>query len=164
MPTSKTHDITYRVKEAKGYCAIGIEHGKCPANLGTLFRSADLFDAAFIFTVGHRYKRQPTDTLHSWRHLPLFNFPTLDDLYLHMPYDCLLVGVELMPEAAPIAKYVHPPRAVYLLGAEDWGISSEARSRVQQVVQLPGRRSLNVAVAGSLVLFHRHLQLQGELR
>lgn len=69
----------------QGFFAIGIENGKTSYNIGTLFRSADLFDAAFIFTVGRRYKRQPSDVLKSWRHMPLFNFTDLNDLYSHLP-------------------------------------------------------------------------------
>lgn len=139
----------------RGFFAIGIENGKTSYNIGTLFRSADLFDAAFIFTVGRRYKRQPSDVLKSWRHMPLFNFTDLNDLYSHLPYGCMLVGVEMKPEAISINSYKHPQRACYLLGAEDNGLSSEAQKRCNQLVVLPGRRSLNVSVAGSIVIFDR---------
>ena len=43
-----------------------------------------------------------------------------------------------------------------LLGAEDHGLSKAALARCQHLVQLPGRASLNVAVAGSIVLYDRH--------
>lgn len=141
-----------------GYCAIGIEHSKTYQNIGTLFRSADLFDASFVFTVGAKYKQQPGDVLKSWRHMPLFNFADLNDLYAHLPHDCLLVGVEMTPDSVPIERYRHPERAVYLLGHERLGLTVEAQKRCQQMIQLPGRRSLNVAVCGSIVLYDRHVK------
>lgn len=46
-------------------------------------------------------------------------------------------------------------QACYLLGAEDNGLTKEAISKCQELVYLPGERSLNVAVAGSIVLYDR---------
>ena len=142
----------------RGFFAIGMEHTKTAANLGTLFRSADLFGAAFIFTVGRRYQRQSSDTMKTPRNMPLFHFTDLNHLYQTLPYDCQLVGIEMLPQARPIEWFVHPVRCVYLLGAEDNGLSKEAVQRSHHLIQLPGRASCNVAVAGSIVMFSRHLQ------
>jgi hypothetical protein len=43
--------------------------GKNANNLGTLWRSAFQLDAAFLFTVGGRYKAQATDTVNAASHL-----------------------------------------------------------------------------------------------
>jgi len=139
----------------RGFFAVGIEHSKCAVNVGTLWRSASIFGASYIFTVGARFKRQPSDTRESWRHIPAFSYATLQDLVDHMPHDCMLVGIELDPTATPLAAFTHPTRAVYLLGAEDWGLSDEARERCQRLVVLPGEHSMNVSVAGSIVLYDR---------
>lgn len=141
---------------SRGFFAIGIEHNKCAANIGTLWRSAMSYDAAFVFTVGRRYQQQSSDTTVTWRHIPLFAFETLDDLIQHLPYSCPLVGVEIGCGAKPIAAYHHRERAAYLLGAEDRGLSADALSRCHELVELPGRFCLNVSVAGSLVMFDRH--------
>jgi tRNA G18 (ribose-2'-O)-methylase SpoU len=144
----------------RGYYAIGIEHSKNVFNIGTLWRSANLFGAAFIFTVGRRYTRQASDTMKTWRHIPLFNFDTVDDLIKHVPYDCRLVGVELDSLARPIGNYVHPERAIYLLGAEDNGLTRATMNRCHALIQLPGRESLNVASAGTIVLYDRHMKTE----
>jgi len=138
-----------------GYYAIGIEHTKTEMNVGTLWRSADLLGAQFIFTTGHRYKRQCSDTQHTWKHIPLFNFSDFADLYAHIPHDCMLVGIELDERAIMIDGYSHPKRAIYLLGAEDHGLTREARDRCHKLVQLPGEHSMNVAAAGTVVLYDR---------
>ena len=140
----------------RGFYAIGIEHGKCNMNVGTLWRSANIMGAAFIFTVGRRYKKQATDTLKTWRTIPLLHFDTIEDLTAHMPHDTLLVGVELMDTARPLPEYKHPERAVYLLGAEDHGLSGEAITACNHIVVLPGERSMNVSTAGSIVLYDRY--------
>jgi tRNA G18 (ribose-2'-O)-methylase SpoU len=138
-----------------GFYAIGISHTKTAVNVGTLWRSASLFGAAFIFTVGRRYQKQPSDTVKAWRSIPLFNFATITDLRDHLPFDCRLVGVELDDGATPIEDYAHPNRCCYLLGAEDHGLTTEELLVCHQLVRLPGERSMNVAVAGSIVLFDR---------
>lgn len=138
-----------------GYCAIGIEHTKTEYNVGTLWRSAHILGASFIFTVGRRYKPQVSDTTSVWKRLPLFDFADLADLWRHLPFDCRVVGIELEDRAVPLQEHFHWPRAVYLLGAEDHGLTSEARRRCHDLVQLPGAYSLNVAVAGSIVLYDR---------
>jgi tRNA G18 (ribose-2'-O)-methylase SpoU len=139
----------------RGYCGIGIVAGKTPENVGTLWRSANLLGAGFIFTIGGRYKRQCSDTMQTPRHLPLWEFEDFECFDHSRPAGCALVGVELDEKARPLKDFCHPPRAVYLLGAEDDGLPYEVLERCQSIVQLPGRHSLNVAVAGSIVLYDR---------
>lgn len=139
----------------RGFFAVGIEHTKNVLNVGTLWRTADLFGASFMFTVGRRYKRQSSDTMKSWRNIPLFHFETLADLKQHLPYACRLVGVELDDRARDLSSYVHFDRTCYLLGAEDHGLTKDAVAACHDLVKLPGRFSMNVSVAGSIVLYDR---------
>ena len=152
----------------RGYCGIGIAHPKTGVNVGTLWRSAYSLGAAFVFTVGRRYDRQASDTTAAWRHLPLYHHLTLDALIDGLPYGCRLIGVELDPLAVPLDRFAHPERAVYLLGAEDYGLSPAERERCHALVQLPGTVCLNVATAGSIVLYDRTVKatagLTAELR
>lgn len=147
-----------QARDPRGYFGVGIENTKTVGNVGTLWRTAYTFDAAFIFTIGRRYVPQCSDTVQAWRHTPLFTYPTFADFCVNLPHDCQLVGVERAVQAQPLEAFTHPQRCVYLLGAEDHGLSSDALSRCHRVIQLPGRFCLNVAVAGSIVLYHRHVQ------
>ena len=144
----------------RGYFAIGIQHNRTPANLGTLWRSAQMYDAAFIFTVGARYRQQASDTPRTPRHKPLFHVRDLDDLVEHLPHGCPLIGIELHERAHMLSTYTHPTRACYLLGAEDHGLTTEALERCHDLVQIEGPKpqSLNVAVAGSLVMHDRWIR------
>lgn len=143
---------------ARGFCAVGIWHTKTETNVGTLFRTAHALDVNFVFTVGRRYKRQSSDTTKAWKSIPLFHFTSMDDLKSHLPYDCLLTGVELCEDAESVAAFAHPERCCYLLGAEDDGLGSTELAQCHKVVQLPGRMCLNVATAGAMVLYDRWMK------
>jgi tRNA G18 (ribose-2'-O)-methylase SpoU len=135
-----------------GYFGIGVYRPKTRENIGTLWRSAYQLGASFIFTVGARYKKQPSDTLKTFRHIPLLQIASIDQLNV---YDCPIVGIET--EGEPITAYQHPQRCVYLLGSEDDGLSAEAIRKCRDIISIPAVRteSFNVAVAGSLAMFDR---------
>lgn len=149
-----------RASRARGFFAVGIYHPKRETNVGSLLRSANLFGAALVFTVGARYHRQASDTPNTPAHLPLLHFATLDDLIEHLPHGCPLVGVELDASAHLLDNYVHPARAAYLFGAEDHGLPGEVLKRCHELVQIETARpwSMNVACAGSILLHHRYCQ------
>lgn len=138
----------------KGYFAIGIYETKESDNVGTLWRSAMKFGADYIFTIGARYKKQRTDTTKTWRNIPLFAYKDWDDFLEHIPRDAELVFVEQTDYAKPLETYSHPKQAIYILGAEDYGVPVELM-RGQQKVQIKSPMCLNVAVAGSIVMYDR---------
>jgi tRNA G18 (ribose-2'-O)-methylase SpoU len=139
----------------RGFCGIGILNSEKDCNVGTLWRTAHSLGAAFIFTVGRKYELQSSDTTKAHRTVPYFHYADFNDFYQHLPNECRLVGIENNAEAVPIQRVVHPERAVYLLGSEGSGLTNEAISKCMFTIVLPGIVCLNVAVAGSLVLFDR---------
>ena len=143
------------MKYKRGFFAIGIYHAKTEVNVGTLWRSASLFGAAYIFTIGKRYKKQSSDTMKSWKHIPLFHYETFEEFYNALPHDCRLAGIELTESAKDLKDYTHPERCVYLLGAEDHGLNELCLQKCHNLVKLPGEFSMNVAVAGSIVMYDR---------
>ena len=145
------------------YYGIGVMQHKRGYNIGTLWRSAYILGASYIFTIGKSYKKQSSDVLKSWREIPLFHYEDFDDFYKHIPYNSKLVGIELDERAEILSEYTHTPRAVYLLGAEDNGLSPEVLDRCHELIQLPGANSLNVAVAGSIVMHDRVSKLPTKL-
>jgi tRNA G18 (ribose-2'-O)-methylase SpoU len=145
---------------ARGFWAIGVYHTKTEANVGTLWRTAHLYGAAFVFTVGRRYQRQSSDTPKTPLHTPLLHFADVADLVEHLPWSTPLVGVELDPRAVALPEYEHRERAVYLLGAEDHDLPMDVLDACHDVVQIPSLmpQSMNVAVAGSLIVYDRHVK------
>jgi tRNA G18 (ribose-2'-O)-methylase SpoU len=139
----------------QGYFAIGIYRGKTEHNIGTLWRTAYILGASYIFTIEKRYKKQTSDVLKTWARIPMFHYRTMDDFLKSIPYDCRLVGVEMTETSEFLSDFQHPKRAIYLLGAEDEGLPQEIIESCHYLIQLPGNNSLNVAVAGSIVLHDR---------
>lgn len=144
--------------DKRGYCGIGIEFAKTEANVGTLWRSAYCLGADFIFTIGHRYQKQSSDTVNAWRHIPLFHYESIPDFKRHIPHDCLVVGIEIANNAVLLDKFTHPERCIYLLGREDGDLSREAQALCQHIVVIESSHCLNVASAGTIVLHHRAMQ------
>lgn len=122
--------------------------------MGTLWRTAHIFGADFIYTIGCRYKKQPTDTLKSTRHLPLFHFNNWDDFLDKIPNESNLVICE--QGGKPLKELNHPKQAIYVLGAEDDGVPIEL-SKGHQCVEIEsmGVSSLNVATAGAILMYDR---------
>jgi tRNA G18 (ribose-2'-O)-methylase SpoU len=139
----------------RGYFGIGIYNVKFHTNIGTLWRSAFCLGADFIFTIGKRYQRQHSDTVASYRHVPLFHYDDGDDFLNHRPFSCPLIGVELADEAADLETFQQPQQAVYLLGPEDGSIPHEILDKCQHIVKFDSRFCLNVAAAGSIVMYDR---------
>ena len=135
----------------RGYYGIGVYHPKHEVNIGTLWRSAREFGAAFLFTIGRRYNTQTK----AGRHIPLHHYDSFDDFLNHRPDGSLLVGIEQTEGARALEGFCHPPQALYLLGAEDDGLPAWVLKACNVVVQIDTARSLNVAVAGSIVMYSR---------
>lgn len=149
-------------KQHRGYFGIGVYHPKTEANIGTLWRSAYNFGANFIFTIGKRYKKQASDTLKTIYHIPLFEYESMEDFKKHLPFNCQMIFVEQTPGAKNIKDFVHLERAVYVLGAEDNGIPEKLMEGHQKIfIDTP--MCLNVAVAGSIVMFDQFTKSKGRL-
>ena len=134
------------------FFGIGILNGKTPENLGVLWRSAQNLGASFIFTIGNRYAKQACDTHNAVKSMPYFHYENFEEFYKNLPKGARLVGVELTESAQPLETFNHPRRCVYLLGAEDHGLSNAAIEKSHFLVKFKSQLSLNVSVAGSIVM------------
>jgi tRNA G18 (ribose-2'-O)-methylase SpoU len=141
--------------ESNCFFGIGIVNNVNEINIGTLWRSAYILGASFIFTVDKKYKQQRSDVTRSWTKIPLYHYKTFADLKSNLPYSTRLVAVEIVEQAVSLAQFEHPCRAAYLLGNEQIGLSPKILDECHAVVSLPGSFSLNVAVAGSIVMYDR---------
>jgi tRNA G18 (ribose-2'-O)-methylase SpoU len=139
----------------RGYFAIGAERISKALNLGNLMRSAHGFGASFTFTIGATYQalEARADTSKGRQHLPHYNWASVEELAL--PEGCRLVGVELLDEAIDLPSFRHPLRAAYVLGPEQGALSPELLARCDHVVRIPSSFSVNLAMAGAIVMYDR---------
>jgi len=143
----------------RGYFGIGVEGVSKSANTGALLRTGHAFGAAFCFTIGAGWDARAgrsADTADTPAHVPLWRFADLDALRL--PAGCVLVGVELLPDAVDLPSFRHPLNAAYVLGPERAGLSAPVLAQCRHVVRIPARFALNLAVAGAIVLYDRMIQ------
>ena len=148
---------------SRGYYGIGIVGCKTGVNVGTLWRSAYNFGAAFLVMIAPRYdrgamRRQASDTVNARLHMPFFHYETFEAFLAGRPYDCPLIAVEQTPDSKPLETFTHPERALYLLGAEDTGVPAYVLAKCQHVVSIQTPMCLNVAVAGSIVMYDRQMK------
>jgi tRNA G18 (ribose-2'-O)-methylase SpoU len=144
----------------KGYFGIGVEGVSKAANVGTVFRTGHAFGASFVFTVRAQYNRREgghSDTSDTPRSLPTYHFAGLEDFRL--PLGCRLVGIEITDDAIALPSFRHPRQAAYILGSEREGLSPEIQSRCDYIVKIPTAFSLNLGVAGALILYDRLISL-----
>ena len=144
----------------QGFFGIGIQNGKTPENLGVLWRSAQNMGASYIFTIGNRYAKQACDTHKAVGAMPYFHYESFNDFYSNLPKGAMLVGVELDEESEDLETFIHPIRSVYLLGAEDHGLSKLAKEKSHFLVKFKSILSLNVSVAGSIVMYDRQTKMK----
>ena len=128
-------------------------------NVGTLWRSAYLFGASFIFTIGKRYPTQASDTPKTERHVPYYEYENWKAFEKTLPRKSNLVFIEQAERSHVLSEAVHPEQAIYILGAEDKGIP-EKLMRGCQIMEIPYEKniSMNVSVAGSIVMYDRFIK------
>ncbi len=139
----------------RGYFGIGVEGISKPMNFGNLARSAHGFGASFVFSIApaRTIGVPKSDTARSIEHLPWYNYTRSDEFKL--PDGCTLVGVELTDDAIDLPSFRHPIQAAYLLGPEGGALSPEMIERCAYVVKIPTAFSINVAMAGAIVMYDR---------
>ncbi|CEM20198.1 unnamed protein product [Vitrella brassicaformis CCMP3155] len=129
------------------------------SNWGSLLRSASAFGVSEVLVVGER-KLKTFGNQGTLPHLQFRYFNTLEAAveWLHAR-DITLIGVEIVDEAIP----VHHPQAFersscIMLGNEGTGMTAKQLQMCDRFVYTPqyggGTASLNVTVAGSIVLHH----------
>jgi tRNA G18 (ribose-2'-O)-methylase SpoU len=145
----------------RGYFAVGVEGVSKPMNLGNLVRIAHAFDASFFFSIAPRLKLSGanSDTSNAEDALPFYSFNKPEEFRL--PLGCRLVGVEITDDAVELPRFRHPARAAYVFGAERYSLSPQMLSLCEFVVKIPTRFSINVGMAGAIVLYDRLVNLGG---
>jgi tRNA G18 (ribose-2'-O)-methylase SpoU len=145
----------------RGYFAVGVDGISKPMNLGNLMRISNAFGASFFFTINAQVTLSDaqSDTSRTEGALPHYAYQTADQFRL--PLDCRLVGVEITDDAVELPRFRHPLRAAYVFGAERLSLSPEILGRCEFVVKIPTKFSINVGMAGAIVLYDRLISAGG---
>ena len=130
-------------------------------NIGTLWRSAYQLGAAGIFVIGKWRKSQASDTAKTRLEIPFRNYLNWEDFLQHRPIGTKLIGIEIGGKS--LANFQHPAQALYILGSEANGLPDYVQKQCDYIINIEALRdaSYNVAVAGSIVMYHRFLSIPG---
>ena len=144
----------------RGYFGVGVEGASKAMNVGSLLRTAHAFGASFVFTVAAVYRRDEggrADTSDTPGAVPFYAYDSVEALRL--PRFCVLVGVEIADDAIDLPSFRHPRCAAYVLGPERGALSAQMTALCEHVVRIPTRFSINLALAGALVMYDRLISL-----
>jgi tRNA(Leu) C34 or U34 (ribose-2'-O)-methylase TrmL len=141
---------------ARGYAAVALLNPKSRENVGSVLRAAGCYEAALVVISGNRPEqymgRINTDTHKSYRHIPTQRVASVFDA---LPYDCVPVAVELLPQAKCLVNFVHPERAFYIFGPEDGTLGASITDHCKYAVQVPTRLCMNLAATVNVILYDR---------
>ena len=145
----------------RGYFAVGVDGISKPMNFGNLLRIANAFGASFFFSINARVKlsEAQSDTSSAQGSMPVYAFRSAAEFRL--PQGCRLVGVEITDDAVELPRFRHPQRAAYVFGAERMSLSKDMLERCEFVVKIPTRFSINVGMAGAIVMYDRLISMGG---
>lgn len=140
----------------RGYTVVALANPKCAANVGGVARAIGCYGAAMMVLSGMRFKKFPTDTQETWRHIPVVETA---DVFDAVPYGCVPVAVDLVDGAVPLSTYRHPESAFYIFGPEDGTLGQEIIEKCRDRVMVPTRFCMNLAATVNVVLYARCVQL-----
>ena len=155
--TSWTKDLIKKDLQSTSFpYAVMMENWLGDFNLSSLIRSANAFNARSVYYLGRKhYDRRGTVGTHNYT--DVIHLSTRDQL-LKLKEDYELVAIEnTVPSAVALgdAQYSRPP--LFILGEEGVGITPETLELCEKFIYIPMHgsvRSLNAAVAGSIIMNH----------
>lgn len=134
---------------------IGLINPKSASNVAVILRAAGCFGVTSILYTGKRYthaKAFHEDTKKFHQSLPSI---AVDDLIKEAPVGAKKIAIELVEGATALPEFNHPENAFYIFGPEDGSISQDVLNLCDEVVYIPTRSSMNLAVTANVVLYDR---------
>jgi tRNA G18 (ribose-2'-O)-methylase SpoU len=135
--------------------AVAIENWQHDANIGTVVRTANAFNAAEVVIVGRRrWNRRGAMVTDRYQHI--VHLTDIAALVAHAEQTGrVLVAIDNAPGAVPIETATLPRRALFVFGQEGSGLSDDARaaaSVLHSIAQYGSTRSLNAGVAAGIAM------------
>jgi len=143
----------------RGFSVVGLVNPKSSLNVGSILRAAGCYDASLVVISGSRpdyyMGRIATDTHKAYRHIPVLR---VADVFSAVPFDCVPIAVDLVPQARDLRTFSHPERAFYIFGPEDGTLGRQITDCCKYSVMIPTRFCMNLAATVNVVLYDRMLK------
>lgn len=134
---------------------VAIENWQHDLNIGSIVRTANAFAARTVHIVGRRrWNKRGAMVTDRYQHV--LHHPTIDDFVEWCRAEKLpIIGVDNVPGSVPIESTSLPRACVLLFGQEGPGLSPEAITAsdiVVEITQFGSTRSLNASAAAAIVM------------
>ena len=139
---------------------IGIHNPKFSHNIGHVLRAAEAYKADMVAFTGSRSVRSLPDVTGAYNRIPTLRGDTLFEL---IPFGCVPVAIELVPQAVDLREFEHPKNAFYIFGAEDATLGEKTLGRCKHIVYVPTEICMNVSACVNVVLYDRLNKLGDKL-
>jgi tRNA(Leu) C34 or U34 (ribose-2'-O)-methylase TrmL len=140
----------------RGFAAVGLVNPKTRENVGSILRAAGCYGVSLVVISGtrpdHYMGRINTDTQKAYRHIPTLR---VQDVFEAVPFDCIPIAVDLLPNARSLVDFQHPERAFYIFGPEDGTLGNAVTDRCKFSLQVPTRYCMNLAACVNVILYDR---------
>ncbi len=135
--------------------AVAIENWQHDANIGTVVRTANAFNAAEVVIVGRRrWNRRGAMVTDRYQHI--VHVADVAALSKHAEQTGrVLVAIDNGPGAVPLETAALPERVLLVFGQEGPGLSDEARAAatvLYSIAQYGSTRSINAGVAAGIAM------------
>lgn len=145
-----------------------LENIRSAYNVGAIFRTADATGVNKIFLIGYtpspidRFGRPQKEisktSLGASEEIPWEHFNKTSDIIPKLKDEGVkIVAVEQTTRSVSLSEFKVPEKVAYILGNEIDGVEKETLDMADSAIEIPmlGRKeSLNVSVAGGVVLYH----------
>lgn len=138
---------------------------KEPFNVGTIARLCNNYHCNKLHIIGNRYTKKglskskvvgdvtnflsQSNKVECYKDFQEFKCQNTKDL----------IAVEMTKVAIPLENYIPQANVIYVLGAEDGGISKECLNDCKVHVRLYGSESINVACASAIIMNYHFTNL-----
>jgi tRNA G18 (ribose-2'-O)-methylase SpoU len=135
--------------------SVAIENWQHDLNIGSIVRTANAFAADAVHIIGRRrWNRRGAMVTDRYQHV--VHHPDVAAFVAAMRADRVpIVAVDNVAGAVPVQAFAMPERCVLLFGQEGPGLSEEARSAADALIDIPqfgSTRSINAGAAAAIVM------------
>lgn len=133
---------------------VAIENWQHDSNIGTIVRTANAFNIECVHIIGRKQWNR-RGAMVTDRYISIKHHATVEDFLANID-GRVVVAVDNVDGAVPLAGMALPERAVLVFGGEGPGVSTQmlaASTQTVMIEQFGSTRSVNVGVAAGIVMY-----------
>ena len=158
-----TEEIAQKLKENSLPYAICMQNFISDFNIGSCFRSSNIFGAQEVFYFGA--KKIDMRSAVGVNNYTKFNWLSSEEELFALKEKYKFVAVDMLKGSIPINKYKIEPNTLFIIGSEAEGIMPNVLDMCEDRIHIPQRgscRSINAASAASNIMHYAEVTLSSD--